>query len=439
MTKRIRDSKALRGLLLGSVAFGLAVPAQANDEIEARLDALQSEIEQLKSERESRPAPANAVTGGDFPGSFKLPGTDTSLAIGGFVRADFIGSLDHDVGDSFFADGIPEAGTPSTGTTSFNARVSRINFDARTPTRLGEARAFLELDLFGSPGNEVISNSFNPRVRHAFGELGPVLAGQTWTLFMPLASYPWTADFHGPQGIPFVRQAQLRYTHDVGNGLTVAGSIENPELWGQSYVGLDIGSRSQGEAGVDRIPDFVGAVQYDQGGWHFKLAGLARLMSVEDVELPDGRLVDDDEFGWGLMGAAVVPVAPTTNFNVNLTYGDGVGRYLLGVFGRQDAFLDEGGSLDAIESWGLATSIMHSWTDQFTSNVVYGRHEVNDTFFAGATETTQSIHVNTFWQPVDRTTFGLEYIHGRRDFDNRDGIDRDNTANRVMATAQFNF
>lgn len=68
----------------------------------------------------------------------------------------------------------------------------------------------------------------------AYGELGAVLAGQYWTLFMPLESYPGTVDFQGPAGIPFMRQAQLRFTADLGDGLTLAGSLENSDFNGRA-------------------------------------------------------------------------------------------------------------------------------------------------------------------------------------------------------------
>lgn len=444
MTKQGCHSKVIRGLLLTSVATGLAVPAQANQEdIEARLDALQKEIEQLKQERQNRPAPANAVTGGDFPGSFKLPGTDTSIAIGGYVKGDVIGNLDEDLGDSFIVSNIPSNSDSSdTGTVRLHGRQTRLNLDIRTPTRFGEARAYVEGDFFGGGGNEVFSNSTSFRIRHAFGEFGigdgKVLAGQTWTLFMPLASYPDTVDFFGPTGIPFIRQGQLRYTHNLGGGLSLAGSIENSELSGQNSTGDILGSEFPNNddfnAGVDQLPDFVGAVQYDQEGWHFKLAGLGRYLSVDD-DLPDGSSVNDEEFGWGVMAASVIPVLPTTNLNANFTYGEGVGRYLISGFG-QDAFLDANGSLDSIESWGLATSLSHSWTDELTTNLVYGRQEFEDTFFADNFETLQTYHLNTWWSPDEVVRFGLEYIHGRADFE--DGS-LDNHANRIQFGAQWFF
>lgn len=443
--------KAARAFLLGSAAFGLAVPAAAQAEsgsLEQQLRALQYEVQELKErqERDRVSAPANAVTGGDIPGSFKLPGTDTSIAIGGYAKGDVILNIDQDLGDTFAVGGVQPDGASEDTTFRLHGKETRINFTTHTPTEFGVVRGFIEGDFFGSAGNENVSNSDNLRVRHAYGEFGPLLVGQTWTLFMPLTSYPDTVDFHGPQGISFIRQGQIRYTHQVNPNLSIAVSAENPQLFAQSFDGGAIGSRNPSGIGLDRLPDFVGALQYDDdSGIHFKLAGLARLLDVDgevvDVDgNPTGVVADDDEFAWGLMAAASVPVAPTTTLNGNFAWGDGIGRYILGEFqAPTDAFINDQGRIQSIEAWGFAGSINHAWTNQVASNFVYGIHNISDTFFAGSSDRLQSFHVNTWWSPVDQARFGIEYMHGRRDFDNRDGVDRDNTANRVQFAAQYFF
>ena len=43
-----------------------------------------------------------------------------------------------------------------------------------------------------------------------------VTVGKDWSIFVPLASSPTTLDFHGPAGIPFARQPQIRYANTVG-------------------------------------------------------------------------------------------------------------------------------------------------------------------------------------------------------------------------------
>lgn len=443
-------STTAMAVVLSSAAAGFAVAQE--DELRAIIEQQQQEIEALKErfermenddwsareqieriERMREEDLTVTVTRGDHPGSFKLPGTNTSVAIGGYVKSDFIYDVNADLGDSFAASAIPADGSDGDrkeGNFRAHAKQTRLNFTSWTPTEIGEAKLFLEGDFFGQGGNQTFSNSTTFRLRHAFGEVGPILAGQTWTLFMPLTSYPETIDFFGPAGIPFIRQGQLRYTHAVDDAWNIAVSAENSEFSGRTEddttVGTDGGDL---RFGVDTLPDFVGAVSYDNDGWHGRVAGVARLFDTEDAGS------DDREFGWGLTASAVVPTFGDDSFQANVTYGEGVGRYIINGF-NQDAFVEDDGELDAIESWGLAVGYTHHWTEQFRSNLVYGRYEVLDTNLATDTEALDTVHANLIWEPDPKLRFGVEYIFGRRTFD--DG-DFDNTAHRVQLAAQFLF
>jgi len=478
-----------RTALASAVALALGAPVHAAENtdierLEQRLELLMQEIERLKSEQAEEieklkaeqaeqqqaieeqqqkveaqaktveevasAAPAQAVVGGDYPGSFKLPGTDTSIKLGGYVKADLIYDLDADTGDSFAASAIPAEGTPAKEE-SFraHARQTRINLSTWTPTPVGEVKTFIEGDFFGSGGNEQFTNGTGFRLRHAFGEVRAqewdVLFGQTWTLFMPLASYPDTVDFFGPAGIPFIRQGQARVTWKGIENVTVGFSAENSELSARADPVLDptgvgfVDSEGSGlNFGIDTIPDFVGAVEYNNNGWNLKASGVIRLLETDTA---GGAPQSDDEVAWGGFVGGVVPLgalAPSLGddtLSFNFSYGDGIGRYIINGF-AQDAFIDATGRLETIESWGVAGALTHHWSNTFYSNVVYGRQEFDDTFAATDTDALQTVHVNLFWQPADNARFGVEWIYGERQFENSD---LDNDAQRVQFGAQYFF
>ena len=170
-------------VLAGPVAAGEA------DELKEQIRVLMEKVQALESKQNQQqqqieaqktlpaPAPANVVTGGDFPGSWKLPGTDTSIKFGGYIKADFIYDLDQKGGDT---QGFPAADDGNsidldTGHFSAHARQTRINFETRTPTDMGPVRTYLEFDFFGTRGSETVTNAHQPRMRHAFGTLEPDL------------------------------------------------------------------------------------------------------------------------------------------------------------------------------------------------------------------------------------------------------------------------
>ena len=49
------------------------------------------------------------------------------------------------------------------------------------------------------------------RLRHAYGRWGPILAGQTNSLFMDGDLFPNVVDYWGPAGMVFVRNPQIRF------------------------------------------------------------------------------------------------------------------------------------------------------------------------------------------------------------------------------------
>lgn len=450
---------ALRALLLGSVAFGLATPVQAAgtvEDLERQLETLTREIQEMKAAQEQQqqrieaqeeeitrqqeqietapvtPAPAQAVTGGDQPGSFRLPGTDTSVKIGGYVKGDLIYDVDSDAGDSFAVSAIPADGPDNEeGSFRAHARQTRLNVTTWTPTEFGELKTLIEGDFFGGGGNETISNSTSFRLRHAYGQWGPLLVGQTWTLFMPLASYPETVDFAGPAGVPFIRQGQLRFTQEVSDNLTIAASAENSELSARRASGSISSERDDTgvKFGIDTIPDFVVAGEYRTDGMYFKLAGLGRLLEID----PAGP-GDDSTFAWGVHAGAAIDTFGDDSVQLNFTYGDGIGRYIINGVGN-DAFVDAGDNLDTIESWGVAAGYTHHWTDTWRSNLVYGHYEA-DTFAPGDTDSLDTIHANLFWSPIDRVNLGFEAIYGQRNFQSSS---LDNDALRFQFGAQYTF
>ena len=107
-------------------------------------------------------------------------GATTTYKFGGYAKFDTMFSDYSDAtpdGNSlmrqfYYAPQIPIGdGTGSSDlTTDFQARESRLNFRVDHKTAGGSSvTAFVEMDFFThGDGNEVVSNSYSPRLRHAF-------------------------------------------------------------------------------------------------------------------------------------------------------------------------------------------------------------------------------------------------------------------------------
>lgn len=181
-----------------------------------------------------------AILEGGLPGTIKIPNTGLSMGFGGYVKLDVNvsnrgaespGGINE--GDQFVIPGlIPVGDMADDGyQLTFNARESRVWWKAFMPTDWGDFNAYVEIDFyaFQAPGNERVSNSFAPRLRHAYGTLGPLLAGQTWSTFMNASSLPDNLDFVGSVGPAFDRQPQVRWTQPVGGPFSIMFAVESPE------------------------------------------------------------------------------------------------------------------------------------------------------------------------------------------------------------------
>ena len=83
-----------------AIAIGLggtATAARADElqDLKAQIEALQKkvgelEIKQETTEKKQAALPDNVVTGGATKGSFKLPGSNTSVTVGGYVKLDAV-------------------------------------------------------------------------------------------------------------------------------------------------------------------------------------------------------------------------------------------------------------------------------------------------------------------------------------------------------------
>ena len=246
----------------------------------------------------------------------------------------------------------------------------------------GEVMGFIELDFWGGGGTETISNSANPRIRHAFIKYKDVVVGQTWTTFMNTSAIPETADFAGPaNGLAFIRQGQIRYT--MGNFQV---SLENPYTLG-------------GDGSIDDVPDVIAKYSF-KGDWgNISVAGLGRQLHTALGNTETG-------IGYSVAGRIKTFGKDDIRFQV---HGGNVGRYV-GVVSALDVVGEE-----AEETTSYLASYRHFWTEDLRSTVAYGYAEAD----MGPWESTQW-SVNLFKNLTKELAVGVEVGNFSRD-DARDG------------------
>lgn len=453
----------LCGVLASGVALMALMPQAKADELsdlQGRIEALSEQVAALRAEQnqaaqkeaaarkklEAKVAAATVdrdqiVTAGDMPGSFKIPGTGTSILIGGYVKLDALyhvkgfGNQDQLDATTTPLDGSAAAG--KRGNTKIHAKQTRLDFATSTPTAEGPLKTLVEVDFEGGGGNAQTSNSYNPRLRKAYAEFDGFLVGQTDSTFRDPEAEAETLDFGEDTGLNQTRQAQIRYTYRLKNGLSAAIAIENPETDYSNAAGAKFNTSTSGTLAFNHLPDLVGALRLDGGFGHFMLRGVVRQLSLDN-----GAGIDQRAGAYGIGASGRWNLFGKDNLRGEINWGDGIGRYIVDA-GGEAAAVTAAGELKTEKALGLSFSYQHWWLANLRSNLSFGYTHIDtlgSVYDGCATadcpnRNLLTTHVNLIWSPVRNVDTGIEYIHARREVANGTRGSEDT----IQASAIYHF
>ena len=273
--------------------------------------------------------------------------------------------------------------------------------------------AFVEMDFSGGDGTETVSNSYKPRLRHAYGQVGNLLVGQTWSTFMDAQwiYFPTTVDFAGAAGATFVRQAMFRWTLDEGFDV----AIENPE------------SKVRGTDSSDELPDFI-ARYYQGGDIAWQVAGVLQHFSADD-----GPADGESEYNLGFSGGVNFKLGDGNN-SISLQTNLNSNRYTYYGFSNPSAVVD-GDQIELIDHTSFVVAYNHDW-GHAKSTFAYGVVSFDDDFLADDDiDTISTIHANYRWQPYEQVDYLAEVSRAMQELVN--GNDGDNL--RLQFSVKYSF
>lgn len=433
----VRRSALLCGCaVLGSVggAWADETTPDGKEALKEQIDMLRERLDALERRREAgdppMAAPPPAVSGGSFPGSWRLPGSDTSISFSGYARADAFFTFDAPasvIGDSFVLSNIPVNGSVANsqgGDYRMHSRQSRIRFETDTPTDWGKLQTRIEGDFFGRNNDQQGATSFSMRVRQAIARLGPVVAGQTESTFEDADTNTEMIDNFGAAGDSDIRQTMIRYIAEFSANFHIDAAFENPFASVATPTGLD---RNNNPAMIDRMPDTILRVRY-KGSWGaINASGVMRYF-----EYDDGIGGTSTAIGGGGHIGAHVKTWGKSQLGFNFNGGPGLGRYIQTTNtspetnavcpGNPGTAFTPGCPVDLTVNmvYGGWVQYTHYWADQWHSNMIYGYMHADipvAQLGAGADGLSRNIQnaaVNLIWSPVPRVSFGLEYMYGWR-------------------------
>ncbi len=371
-----------------------------------------------------------------------------SFEIYGFAQADYIqdigGRLDPDWDDAFRPSKICIDGAcGEDGQASISVKQSRFGVKGLLPTGAsGTPINFkFEFDLFGT-GVDAGQTTF--RLRHAYGEWGPILAGQTNSLFMDGDVFPNTIDYWGPTGMVFYRNVQIRWTPYRTDSSHFAIAIERPgNDIDAGNIRLIDGLEDVQVQNDEELPDLT--AQYRFGGdWgHLQVGGILRKVGFEIRDDGTGEWIEGSETGWGINVGSTINTFGKDKVLLQVVYGEGIASYMndggmdLAPAAQFDGEAVADLEAEAIPLTGVLAYYDHYWSDRWSSSIGYSYTEVDNTNFQDASSYNKGEYAsgNLLYYPTDNLMLGGELLWGKRT--NNDGASDDDV--RFQFTVKYNF
>lgn len=408
--------KMVKSLLLGSAAGLLAVAgAQAAD-----MPVKAAPVEYVK---------ICSLYGAGF---YYIPGTDTCIKIGAWVRAEYVSGSASISNTPFYNSPTANSNTRLEGDNNdFNFRArTTISVDARSQTEWGTVRAYMNVGWTAQNTTSLVDWSASGAAaggptlytNRAFIQWAGFTFGRAQSFYdiIPQSSFMyWNPPSHDTGD-----QATLlaAYTTQWGNGISSTISAEYPRRAG--ILNVDAGVPAPNAAGLwdndyvkNRMPDIVSNFRIDQAWGSFQVMGAlhdasaaywATNAAANNNCATIGNTITGamncgypgDKFGWAAGVGAVwnlpfIAKGDRFAFQVNVSEGASVyvnnngdpvwygGNYSIGRGWLTDGILRDNipgvqsGTLELTKAWGFIAAFEHFWTPSLRTSFYGGGYQVD--------------------------------------------------------------
>ena len=317
-------------------------------------------------------------------------------------------------------------------------RQSRLGVRSSTPTALGELKTIFEFELFGTG---VDSGQTTFRLRHAWGELGKLGAGQYWSPFTDPDAFPNSLEYWGPTGLPWFRNVQLRYTAIQTEKSNLMVALDAPRRQRRSG-GVRRPYRAQGIRARFPLPDFAAAYKYTGNGATSAPPECCGGSTGTTLSTTRSTCRETPPAGDGTSARTSSP-ARTTSLRMQFTVGEGIQNEMndspvdIGIENN----LVEPGDADRRQAYPDRRHqpfLDHTWNEKFSSAVGYSWQD-NDNTDAQAPDAFKAGHYalgNVLYYPAPNVMVGGELQWGRRE-NFSDGFSSDGF--KVQFSFKYNF
>jgi hypothetical protein len=317
---------------------------------------------------------------------------------------------------------FPNQFAPS-GNVYASVRQTRFGVKSSTPTPLGDLNTVFEWELYGTG---VDAGQTTLRLRHAYGELGPIGAGQTWSPFMDIGVFPNTVEYWGPTGMAFFRNVQVRWMPVRKKSGSVTIALERPGASGDQGVYADRIELSNIQPRFN-FPDLSGNARIDRNWGYLQTAAIVRKIGWVDTSANTTNL-GGSVVGWGIDLSSNLNLSKKDVAKLSFVYGRGIENYM------NDAPFDVGIANNppnskvpikgvALPVYGVVAFLDHTWSEHFTSSAGYSLIDIVNSNAQLASDFHKGDYAiaNLLYHPIPKVMMGGEFQFGRRE-NFRDGF-----------------
>jgi hypothetical protein len=358
-------------------------------------------------------------------GYFYIPGTDTCIKLGGYVRYEAYANA---AGGSYPTTTPQGAMTRATATFAAQARF-RLTSDVRSQTDYGTLRSYVAFGVnwLNNPGGNFETgtgaNNITVSLERAFVQFAGFTIGRTDTFFAFYNSPSYnflTFSFDGSTGTTGMNV--FAYTHEFGNGLKATLSLEDQSAHSAGVIELGSSSAVTTTAGVmgaglfaqpaapfldpkgQWMPDIIANLRLDQTWGAAQIKGALHRVGAGYYATPvaDGSLCNTtacghpaDTWGWAV-GAGLMlnmPWDARDTLSGVIAYAQGASGYVafsqannalhgsrglaLGPF--NDAVYGRNGQTDIqlTRAFGGTVAFEHYWADNLKTSMVFGYLDIS--------------------------------------------------------------
>jgi hypothetical protein len=317
-------------------------------------------------------------------------------------------------------------------------RQTRFGVESVVPTQFGDLNTKFEWELFGVG---VDAGQTTIRLRHAYGELGQFLAGQTWSPFMDPDVFPNSIEYWGPNGMVFYRNVQVRWqpVHNENHQVMIA--LERPG------ASADLGSVAdrdilQGVQFRFPAPDLTGRVRYGGKRTYLQVSGIMRYIAWDDNAPTTVTNLTGHAFGWGAQVSSNIGVGAKDVFKWSAVYGHGIENYMndapVDIAPKVTTNLHRPLTGDPLPVLGLVAFYDRYWNEKWSTSVGWSMVNITNVPLQLPASFRRGYYglVNLLYYPVKDMMVGGEFQWGQRQNFTDGWVFNDY---RIQFSARYNF